>query len=360
MSSSKEVQKKIIHVDMDCFYAAVEVRDNPKLKGKPVAVGGSPGGRGVLTTANYEAREFGLRSAMATSQALRLCPQVHLVPVNMSKYKTESAKIRKIFYKYTNKVEPLSLDEAYLDVTNNKACEGSATLLAQKIREEIYSETGLTASAGIAPNKFLAKVASDWKKPNGQFTVSPHFIDQFVPRLPVEKIPGVGKVTKIKMNSMGIYHCKDLQVMTIQNLNYKFGSWGLRLYDLSRGIDNREICIDGERKSLSVESTYSVDLESVEQCVDKVPKLYEEFSRRLQRAQVESRIKSLFVKIKFFDFQSTTYEKAKVQSPTPQYFSEMIEHAFSRQNKPVRLLGLGVKLECQKTKPKTAQLSLAI
>lgn len=360
MTNNKEVQRKIIHVDMDCFFAAVEVRDNPKLKGKPVAVGGSPGGRGVLSTANYEAREFGLRSAMATSQALRLCPQLNLLRGNFSKYKAESQKIRKVFNKYTDKIEPLSLDEAYLDVTHSDECNGSATLLAQKIRQEIFEETGLTASAGIAPNKFLAKVASDWNKPNGQFTVSPNIIDKFVLNLPVEKIPGVGKVTKIKMNSMGIYTCADLQKMSIEHLTHKFGVWGVRLYDVSRGIDHRKVSTSGERKSLSVESTYPEDLQTVNQCVDKVPKLFEEFSHRLERANLKNAIKSLFVKVKFFDFKTTTLESALLKSPSPQNFSMMIEEAFHRQSKPVRLLGLGVKLESKKNKMRSTQLSLSI
>src|SRR6185312_1104393 len=186
--------RKIIHVDMDCFYAAVEIRDNPNLKGKPVAVGGRPDQRGVLTTASYEARKFGLRSAMPSARAVKLCPDLILLPLNFDKYRTESRNVRAIFTRFTGVVEPLSLDEAYLDVTNSSICEGSATRIATEIRRQIFEETGLTASAGVAPNKFLAKVASDWKKPNGQFTITPAMVADFVKKLKVEKIPGVGKV----------------------------------------------------------------------------------------------------------------------------------------------------------------------
>lgn len=352
-------QRKIIHVDMDCFFAAVEIRDNPHLKGRAVAVGGNPEGRGVLTTANYEARKYGVKSAMSSAQALKLCPHLVLTPVNMFKYKNESQKIQTIFNKYASLVQPLSLDEAFLDVSDSEHCGGSATLLAQKIRAEIYQVTRLTASAGIAPNKFLAKIASDWKKPNGQYTIGPKDIELFIPKLQVQKIPGVGKITAQKMHEQNIYTCKDLQNFSIEQLTNKFGSWGCKLFDLSRGIDNRPVSLGGERKSLSIESTYSKDLKTVEECVGKVPKLFERFSERLSRANVSDRIKSLFVKVKFHDFKSTTLETATLNQVSVDSFAKILEEAYFRGNKPVRLIGIGVKLK-SKNKPikSTPQLNL--
>ena len=218
--------RKIIHVDMDCFYAQVELRDRPELRGKPVAVGGCPDNRGVISTADYVARKYGVRSAMSAAYAMKICPHLTIIHQGFQKYKLESEKIREVFCRYTNLIEPLSLDEAFLDVTESTECEGSATFLARKIRSEIFAETGLTASAGIASNKFLAKIASDWKKPNGQFTVHPNDIDKFMVDLKVEKIFGVGKVTAKKMNSLGIYTCYDLQGLSHSDLIRNFGKWG--------------------------------------------------------------------------------------------------------------------------------------
>lgn len=350
--------RKIIHIDMDCFYAAVEVRDNPSLKGKPVAVGGSSDRRGVLTTASYEARKYGLRSAMPTITARKLCPDLVLIPVNFEKYKTESRRIREIFKRHTEKIEPLSLDEAYLDVTESKSFDGIATKIAQEIRRQIFEETQLTASAGIAPNKFLAKVASDWKKPNGQFTVSPEMVESFVKQLKVEKIPGVGKVTAAKMHKLGLFTCADLQGWDIGRLQSKFGSWGVKLYDVCRGVDHREVSDDGERKSVTVENTYSRDLETVEEIVAKIPELFEDFSSRLEKSGAAHLIKSLVVKVKFHDFKQTTLESSQLQEPSIDAFSRMVEAAYERGGRPVRLIGIGVRLVSEKTKPRTAQLEL--
>ncbi len=258
--------RKIIHIDMDCFYAAVEVKYQPRLKGKPVAVGGSPDGRGgVLTTANYEARQFGVKSAMTSNQALRLCPELILVPPDFSKYKAESAKVRMILERYTDLIEPLSLDEAYLDVTGPRLNDGSfqtvsATRIAQQIRNEIKTELQLTASAGVAPNKFLAKIASDLNKPDGIAVIRPEEVERFVETLPVEKIWGVGKVTAEKLKRKGLSTCGDLQKLSLKRLVDEFGSWGAQLYDYSRGIDHRVVKAERERKSLTVEETYNHDL----------------------------------------------------------------------------------------------------
>ena len=350
------VNRKILHIDMDCFYAAVEVRDNPRLRGLPVAVGGSPEGRGVLTTASYEARKFGVHSAMSTRLALKLCPNLILVPPHFDKYKTESRKIRQIFARFTELYEPLSLDEAYLDVSQNTQFSGSATHIAQEIRKQIYQETQLTASAGIAPNKFLAKVASDWQKPNGQFTVTPQMIDVFVKQLPVGKIPGVGKVTAEKMHALGIKTCNELQKWTIDQLSHRFGVWGVRLYDLCRGKDDREVSNERVQKSLSVENTYAQDLTTLQDCLSKTPELFQEFLRRFARSRVQDKVKGLVVKLKFHDFQQTTLERTDIKEPNLKTYQEMIESAYLRGGKPVRLLGLGVKLLGEKKQAETSQL----
>ncbi|MBE8163461.1 MAG: DNA polymerase IV [Bdellovibrionaceae bacterium] len=350
--------KKIIHVDQDCFYAAVEVRDNPSLKGKPVAVGGAADRRGVLTTANYEARKFGVRSAMPTSQALKLCPNLILVPVHMEKYRIASRKIRAIFKQFTSQIEPLSLDEAYLDVTDCTDFNGSATLIAKEIRSQIFATTKLTASAGIASNKFLAKIASDWKKPNAQFTISPNMVEPFVKNLKIEKIPGVGKVTAQKMHNLNIKTCADLQKWKITDLHYQFGKWGIKLFDLCRGKDDRLIVSSRVRKSLSVENTYNKDLQTLNECLKKVPSLFDNFKQRLLKTNLENNIHSLFVKIKFYDFKQTTLELSSTKTPSVEIYSKMVEKAFMRKNKPVRLLGVGVKFP-NKTKPKSSlQLEL--
>ncbi|MEZ4818415.1 MAG: DNA polymerase IV [Bdellovibrionota bacterium] len=349
-------QRKIIHVDMDCFYAQVEIKDNPQLRGKPIAVGGSADRREVLTTASYEARAFGVRSAMATSKAMRLCPELILVPVHFDRYREESQLIRKVFARFTDKIQPLSLDEAYLDVSHHP----SATKTALEIRKQIWQETSLTSSAGIAPNKFLAKVASDWKKPNGQFTIAPDQVADFVRMLKVEKIPGVGKVTAQKMHGLGVYTCADLQKWSILDLNAKFGSWGVRLFDICRGMDDREVSDRGERKSLSIEHTYPQDLESVQACAGQVAKLYKVLTDRLEKNNVTGQIQALVVKLKFFDFKQTTLERSDHKVPSIELYKKMITEAYHREKKPVRLIGLGVKFQSTKNKPRSLQINLPL
>jgi len=262
---------------MDCFYAAVEVKYRPELKGKPLGIGGPPNSRSVLCTASYEARKFGVRAAMPSSQAVRLCPQLILIPPHFDLYKEESRKIREIFERFTKKIEPLSLDEAYLDVTDCKEFGGSATLIAQEIRRLILAERKLTASAGIAPNKFLAKIASDWKKPNGQFVIRPQDVEGFVKELPVEKIFGVGKVTAQKMHDLGLHTLGDIQKYSVPDLHRWFGSRAQDLYDYARGVDHREVITEWERKSLTVEETYNKDIATLEECLKQIPGLYEDF-----------------------------------------------------------------------------------
>lgn len=338
--------RKIIHVDMDCFYAAIEVRDNPSLRGRPVAVGGSASQRGVLCTCNYEARRYGVRSAMPTSQALKQCPELVLLPVNMEKYKKVSQHIREIFEKYTHKIEPLSLDEAYLDVSNNPYSNGSATLIAQNIREEIFHSEQLTASAGIAPNKFLAKIASDWNKPNGQFVITPDQVDEFVKRLPIEKVFGIGKVTAAKLKEMHINTCGDLQRLPLMELVNRFGGFGETLFQLSRGMDEREVETDRVRKSLSVEETFAQDLQDEEACIEQFPLLFKSFNFRLQQCKDKNLrdIKTIFVKIKYADFSVTTAQ-APAMRLTLENFVSLFQQRYIFDPKPVRLLGIGVRFK---------------
>lgn len=338
--------RKIIHVDMDCFYAAVEARDNPQLRGKPLAVGGSPDGRGVVATCSYEARKFGVHSAMPMGLALRKCPDLIIVRGRMEVYKQASAEIKAIFSEYTDLIEPLSLDEAFLDVSDSRHLQGSATLIAQEIRQRIWDSQQLTASAGVAPNKFLAKVASDWRKPNGQFVIRPQDIDQFVRELPVTRIPGVGRVTALHMDKLGIKTCADLQPFSADDLRLEFGKFGQRLYELARGIDHRPVSTSSIRKSLSVEDTFSTDLNSFEACLSKIPALYASFEQRLQKAQQRQYQlpKALFVKLRFHDFQTTTVQTTSTVI-NEALFVPLMQQAWERGQRPVRLLGLGAQFE---------------
>lgn len=337
--------RKIIHIDMDCFYAAVEMRDNPELQGKPVAVGGSSTGRGVLTTANYEARKFGVRSAMPTATALRKCPNLVLVPVSMDKYRDASKAIQQIFAEYSDKIEPLSLDEAFIDVTDCERCGGSATLIAEEIRQRIWDAQQLTASAGISVNKFVAKVASDWNKPNGQTVITPDQVDAFVEALPVGKVFGVGKVTEAKIHKIGVKTCGDLRQFSEAELSHKFGSFGLRLYRLCRGIDNRPVKSDRVRKSQSVERTFSQDRPDTAALLEKLPDLMDDLERRFQKQKSRYAINGIFVKLKFHDFQTTTmahsgryfWDKTLLSHE----FAQLIEQAWLRGQRAVRLLGIG-------------------
>ncbi len=336
--------RKIIHIDMDCFYAAIEVRDQPSLRGRPVAVGGRPEQRGVLCTCNYEARRYGLHAAMASAQALRRCPGLVLLPVRMDKYKRVSRQIQAIFHQFTDRVEPLSLDEAYLDVTDSAHCQGSATRIAAAIRRRIFEQQGLTASAGVAPNKFLAKVASDWRKPNGQFVIPPGAVAGFVRQLPVAKVYGVGKVTAAKLAGLGVQTCGDLQAWPLAELQRQFGSFGETLYRLCRGQDERPVQTRRLRKSLSVEETFSRDLAGLAACRDQFPALLAEFERRLARLGNRDayRIKTQFVKIKFNDFTQTTIQ-GPYQGLALEHFLRLFEQRYRQNPRPVRLLGLGVQ-----------------
>ena len=301
--------RKIIHVDMDCFFAAVEMRDNPALRDIPIAIGGSRVQRGVISTANYPARKFGVRSAMPTATALKLCPHLTLLPGRFDAYKEASSQIRDIFSRYTTLIEPLSLDEAYLDVTDSPHCHGSATLMAEEIRQTIFRETRLTASAGVAPVKFLAKIASDLNKPDGQYVIAPADVPGFLRTLPLGKIPGVGKVSAAKLETLGLRTCEDVQNSDLAMLLKRFGKFGRILWERSQGIDERQISNDRLRKSVGVERTLIEDIHEWEECEAIInQQLYPELERRLLKIKPNLLIARQGVKLKFADFQLTTQE----------------------------------------------------
>lgn len=334
--------RKIIHIDMDAFYAAVEMRDNPSLKNLPIAVGGHPNERGVIATANYKARKYGVRSAMPSWKAKQLCPDLLIIFPHFEKYKEESRAIHDILESYTDIIEPLSLDEAYLDVTGSEAFGGSGTLIAQEIKKRIWKERRLTASAGVAPNKFLAKVASDWNKPNGLFVLIPEMVDSFVRELPIEKIFGIGHVMAKKMHAMGIYTCQDLQELDLSIMQKKFGKRAWILYNLCRGIDHSPVHVDRIRKSLSVESTFLQNIESLEECTEHLMELFQRLENRILKREI--RIKKIFVKIKFFDFTVTTVESILYPHFELEGYKALIKIGWERKKIPIRLIGIGVHL----------------
>jgi len=333
-------RRKIIHLDMDCFYAAIEQRDHPELRGKPVGVGGARDRRGVLTTCSYEARPFGVRSAMPTFLALRKCPQLIVVPTRFDVYRRESQRIREILAAFTPVIEPLSLDEAYLDLSH-LAFDPAA--VAFEIRERIFEQTGLTASAGIASNKLLAKIASDMNKPNGQHVVPPGQVSAFMEGLPVRKLWGIGGVSADKLEKRGIRTCGQLQQLSRVDLHGLFGRFGLDLYDLCRGIDERPVQPHRLRKSLSTEQTFSQNLTTLPECERRLAILHAELLRDLARARHPHPIRKVFVKLKFSSFARTTVECAAPE-PTLPLLNTLLEQGFRRGGGlPVRLLGAGVR-----------------
>ncbi|WP_299492922.1 DNA polymerase IV [uncultured Shewanella sp.] len=333
--------RKIIHIDMDCYFAAVEMRDFPELRGKPIAVGGRSDRRGVISTCNYEAREYGVRSAMASAYALRLCPDLILVPGRMSVYKSVSQQIQHIFRRYTDLIEPLSLDEAYLDITD---CQCSATRIAEEIRATIFAETGLTASAGIAPVKFLAKIASDLNKPNGQYVILPKMVPDFVKSLPLKKIPGVGKVTAKKLADLGLYTCGDIQDFSHSTLLTKFGKFGALLIERAQGIDARGISPHRIRKSVGVETTLANDIFTLSQCQSVMESLILELTKRVQRSAKGRKINKQVVKLKFNDFKQTTVEHRSDEISLNLFYT-LLEQALARCNeRGIRLVGISVGL----------------
>ena len=332
--------RKIIHIDMDCFYAAVEMRDNPAYRNIPLAVGGD-GPRSVLCTCNYLAREYGVRSAMPAIKAKQLCPDLVIVNGRMEVYKEISSHIREIFSRYTDLIEPLSLDEAFLDVTHCNTHQGSATLIAQEIRQAIFDELQLTASAGVAPNKFLAKIASDENKPNGQCVIPPSEVSRFVETLPLKKIPGVGPKTTEKLSAKGLYSCADVRMLSPEHLVPIMGKFAQRLYSFSFGEDDREVVNSRIRKSVAVERTFAADLITEEQCQQIIDVLFEKLLERYEPHRLRVMSKQ-GVKIKFSDFTQTTVEH---QSSSPKLcgYLALLKTAINRgEGKSIRLIGLSV------------------
>ncbi|NOR87234.1 MAG: DNA polymerase IV [Bacteroidales bacterium] len=334
--------KKIIHVDMDAFYASVEQMDNSELIGKPVAVGGG-GERGVVAAASYEARTFGVRSAMPGAIAKRKCPHLIFVKPRFERYKELSQQIRNIFYDYSELVEPLSLDEAFIDVTENKKNISSASRIAREIRERIFNEVGLRASAGISINKFTAKIASDINKPNGQKTILPEEVIPFLEELNIEKFFGIGKVTAEKMNGLGIFKGKDLKEQSIEFLVRNFGKSGKHFYEIVRGIQHSEVRPNRLRKSIAAERTFTTDISSEELLLEKLEWIAEELERRMKRAQVKG--KTITVKIKHNDFtiQSRSKTLEEFMDDKERIFTivqELIQQ--EKIEKPVRLLGISI------------------
>ncbi|GAB2699416.1 DNA polymerase IV [Mucilaginibacter koreensis] len=341
--SSAGPHRKIIHIDMDAFYASVEQRDHPEYRGKPLVVGGLPEGRGgVVATASYEARKFGIRSAMSSKKALQLCPHALFVRPRFAVYKEVSRHIREIFSRYTDLIEPLSLDEAYLDVTEDKLGIGSAIEVAQQIKKAIHDELQLTASAGVSINKFVAKIASDINKPNGLKFIGPSSIEKFMETLPVEKFFGVGKVTAEKMKKMGLHTGADLKQLTEQQLVQHFGKVGRFYYHIVRGIDNREVQPHRETKSMGAEDTFPYDLTTLEEMNAELEKIAVLVAERLKRYNLQGR--TLTLKIKYSDFKQITRSQSFTQaiSEAPEIETiakQLMAAAFTEEDK-VRLLGI--------------------
>ena len=334
--------KKIIHIDMDSFYASVEIAEKPYLRNKPVAVAGSSETRGVVTTCNYIARKFGVRSAMPSITAKKLCPNIIFIPVHMEKYRKTSKEIHKIFKCYTKIIEPVSLDEAYLDVTHSKYCGGDPIEMASQIRNKILNDLKITASAGVAPNKFLSKIASEWNKPNGQYCITKSMIEKFMFTLPIRKIIGVGEKTEKKLNDINIKTCGDLQNVSLIDLNSKFGKFGSTLFDLCRGIDTRDVESDRDSKSLSVEDTYAIDLNSKQKCITELSKIYKKLKQRLNEDKyMDKKIKSCFIKVKYNDFKISSHQTICV-IPKIESYLKLLDKAIEKKSKPIRLLGVGV------------------
>lgn len=350
--------RKIIHVDMDAFYASVEQHDNPQLRGKAIAVGG--GQYGVVAAASYEARKFGIRSAMPGRKALELCPHLIVVKPRFQRYKEISQQIREIFYEYTDLVEPLSLDEAYLDVTENKKDMESANEIAREIRQKIFDKTGLTASAGISVNKFLAKVASDYNKPNGQKTIHPSQIIDFMEKLPIEKFYGIGKVTANKMHEMHIFSGKDLKEKSLEELIRLFGKSGNYYYNVVRGHHKSEVKPHRIQKSVGVEETYFENLLDEQAVFKQLKIISKDLEERLCRKDIKG--KTLTLKIKYKDF--SVYTRSKTQDVYYGDSENLFETArnlwqLRPYDKPVRLLGLSLSnLNTQEKKQISVQLKL--
>lgn len=353
--------RKIIHIDMDAFYASVEQRDFPEYRGKPVIVGGSPNSRGVVSTASYEARKFGVHSAMPTSQAYRLCPNGIFVYPRFDAYKEASNQIREIFHEYTDLIEPLSLDEAYLDVTENKADNPSATLIAMEIQRKVKEVTQLTCSAGVSYNKFLAKVASGFKKPAGLTLIPPEKALEFIHALPIGKFYGVGSATEKKMKELGINSGAELAQLNESDLVHHFGKAGHYYYQIARGIDDREVKPDRVRKSVGAENTFATDIESVDEMKERLVDVADTVERRLKKINTAGRTITLKVRYSNFEICSRSLTLPHdIQSANEML---VITNSLLEQtdvaHRPVRLLGISIS-NLSTGREASTQLSLGI
>lgn len=332
--------RKIIHIDMDAFYASVEQLDNPSLRGKPVAVGGNAE-RGVIAAASYEARKFGVKSAMSSKIAARICPELIFVCPNFKRYKEVSKDIHKIFRRYTDVIEPLALDEAFLDVTENKMNMSSATFIAQSIKNDIYTELNLVASAGVSYNKFLAKLASDQDKPNGLFVIQPEEAQAYMDKLPISRFFGVGKVTADKMHELMIFYGKDLKRFSVEELQSYFGKGGSFLYGICRGIDNRLVESDRKRKSIAAENTFITDIFDATNFRNSAQEIIQTLWSRYENYDKKGR--SLSLKVKYFDFTQITRSTTIATEITTYVQLEKLAHKLIEQvlplSKSVRLIG---------------------
>lgn len=334
--------RKIIHIDMDAYYASVEQRDFPQLRGKPIVVGGPPNSRGVVSTASYEARKYGIHSAMPSSRVLKLCPKAIFVKPRFDVYKEVSLQIREIFFQYSDLVEPLSLDEAYIDVSNNKKNMKSATIIAQEILYNIFQKTKLTASGGLGPNKFVAKVASDFKKPNGLTVVTPDEVENFIANLPIGKFYGVGKVTEKKMISLGILSGKELRLWPLVELQKHFGKAGKYYFDIARGIDNRPVSPERIRKSVGVERTFKKDILSPGEFEEAIYKLAVELQRRIERQQTAGQTLTIKIKDPNFVVHSKQITGDKFIRDIDEIFlmGKKLFYQLLPEPRPLRLIGL--------------------
>ena len=341
--------RQVLHVDCDCFFAAVEMRDHPEYRELPIAIGGSSDRRGVISTCNYPARQYGVRSAMSSAQALALCPQLKLLPGNMAKYKQVSADVMDILKSYGLQFEQVSIDEAYLELPESS----NAVLVAEQIRQQVSSQLGITVSVGIAPNKFLAKIASDWHKPNGQFAIRADEVDDFVENLDVRKIPGVGPKSAEKLYDLGISKCGHIKEMPQDWLLKRFGKFGKLLFDRAHGRDSRSVKADRVRKSISIERTFPEDIQTEHEILSALESMWPKFLERLEASGLTLDGIAPFVKVKYADFQVTTLSDHDYRPTRPNY-QALLNRAANRQGKPIRLLGIGGRLKQQDH----AQLSL--
>lgn len=341
-SSSSLPTRKIIHLDCDCFFAAVEMRDNPALIHIPIAIGGDAKRRGVISTCNYPARSYGVRSAMPTAHALKLCPHLTMVDGRMDEYRRTSDEVMEIIRTYAwrsddvLRFDVVSIDEAYVEIDP----EMNATSIATEIRQRIKDTLGITVSAGVAPNKFLAKVASEWNKPDGLYVIKPHQVADFIAPLDVGLIPGIGPAMRKKLYQQGIQTCADAQRWQLTDLVKSYGRMGNLLYQRCRGYDSRTLGNKRRRKSVGIERTFSQDLTGEKECLEQLPHLWEMWQKRVAKTAYETNQLAPFVKVKFADFSQTTLSDSH-EVASPEGFSRLLKKALSRQDKAVRLLGIG-------------------